>query len=363
MKTKLKIICVLLALVLTGCAPGLSDDLPDEKGNLSESGASSSVQQESEAEMPFERTLYYTSLAVDGEDAAAALAAAEEYCAAESNCLVEEMSIDLNQTNFLLNRFFAEEYGAYENNEYEELLTPEYLEDNFFAVRAVKKYEFKDSEERGLYISAGGNTSLDENDCAELAYFVIRDKDGVWQVMGTSLCSYNAFDEFDDDTLKALFIDNVEVREYADRTTQKSKIDSDGEFAEQCTAAVAEAIKAKLESYTEVQSCEIIACEVDMDWTNRNIVAYWGKNYPNYMLAKDFLTVNTTLKLTLTDGYENTDFGKTYGPTDVDLSTEVVLYKTDSVIYDPYNILLWDEDTLSGWKRVDGFGYMNVAEE
>lgn len=64
-KCKIKAVCVLLALALMGCAPSSGDDLPDEKGDLSESGASSSVQSASEAETPFERTLYYTSLAVD----------------------------------------------------------------------------------------------------------------------------------------------------------------------------------------------------------------------------------------------------------------------------------------------------------
>lgn len=55
--------------------------------------------------------------------------------------------------------------------------------------------------------------------------------------MGTAPHSYNAFDEIDADILQALFIDDTEAREYADKKAQKSEIDSDGEFAVQCTTA------------------------------------------------------------------------------------------------------------------------------
>lgn len=125
-----------------------------------------------------------------------------------------------------------------------------------------------------------------------------------------------------------------------------------------------EAIKAELESFAEVQNCEIILCTiVDMDLTDINIRTYLGSSYPNCMLAKSFLTVTTTFRLTLADGWEDTDFGKLYGPVDTELSSEVVLSKTDNVVCDPYNILFEYEDTHSYWKRADGFGYVNAAEE
>lgn len=309
-----------------------------------------------------EKKAVYTSQLQENKEAAdAAIAAVRTYVHHDlPQNSITKIDVDIKQTNFFINCAFASEYG---NLSEEMFKSRNYCLSNFLVVHAVRKMNFKNPAERGMYNNVH-STLPSGSDEQAFSYFVFRDEEsGEWQVKGLAEYSYNAFENIDYDSLKRIFVDDDIVTDYETRPVQESEIDPESDFAKACMEEAKANIVNWMESFDEVKSCKIVSCEIDMKATNLNIKEYWsgGYRYYNYTLAKYFLCVETVLDVEMAEGHENSGFGRIYGPINVDImpgETVVRMHKQDIMVYDPDNVIRYAEDTESGWKQVDGFGYM-----
>ena len=306
------------------------------------------------------REIYQTTLSANGSEAEAAIAAVRAYVHHDlPQSVITDISADINQTNFFINRAFAEEYGTVSDR----FTTPEYCMENFLIIRTVRKFYFANQEERAKIYSGVNIATLTSMNESPFAYLVFRDEEtGGWSVYWYAQNDYHAFDDVEYDELRKMFLENDEVQSYEVAKVQESEIDPEGSFAKSCTDAVQKDIMHYFDSFDGVKSCRIISCEVDMYWTNQNIKAYWkwGGIYPNYTLAKRFLNVNTVVELELAEGYEDSDFSRFAELIDFSMGQRMRLKKSDIVIYDPENLVKWSRTSESGWKRVDGYPFYNA---
>lgn len=306
------------------------------------------------------REIYQTNLSANGSEVEAAIAAVRAYVHHDlPQSVITDISADINQTNFFINRAFAEEYGTVSDR----FTTPEYCMENFIIIRTVRKFYFANQEERAKIYSRVNIAALTSMNESPFAYLVFRDEEtGEWSVYWYAQNDYHAFDEVEYNQLRKMFLEDYDVLNYAEAKVQKSEIDPEGSFAKSCTDAVQKEIFHYFDSFNGVKSCRVISCEVDMYWTNQNIKAYWkwGGIYPNYTLAKKFLNVNTVVELELAEGYEDSDFSKFAELVDLNMGQRMRLEKSDIVIYDPENLVKWSRTSESGWKRVDGYPFYNA---
>lgn len=306
------------------------------------------------------REIYQTTLSANGSEAQAAIAAVRAYVHHDlPQSMITDISADINQTNFFINRAFAEEYGTVSDR----FTTPEYCMENFIIIRTVRKFYFANQEERAKIYSRVNIAALTSMNESPFAYLVFRDEEtGEWSVYWYAQNDYHAFDEVEYNQLRKMFLEDYDVLNYAEAKVQESEIDPDGSFAKSCTDAVQKEIFHYFDSFNGVKSCRVISCEVDMYWTNQNIKAYWkwGGIYPNYTLAKRFLNVNTVVELELAEGYEDSDFSRFAELIDFSMGQRMRLKKSDIVIYDPENLVKWSRTSESGWKRVDGYPFYNA---
>lgn len=306
------------------------------------------------------REIYQTTLSANGSEAEAAIAAVRAYVHHDlPQSVITDISADINQTNFFINRAFAEEYGTVSDR----FTTPEYCMENFLIIHTVRKFYFANQEERAKIYSGVNIATLTDMNESPFAYSVFRDEEtGEWSVYWYAQNDYHAFDEVEYNQLRKMFLEDYDVLNYAEAKVQESEIDPEGSFAKSCTDAVQKDIVHYFDSFDGVKSCRIISCEVDMYWTNQNIKAYWkwGGIYPNYTLAKRFLNVNTVVELELAEGYEDSDFSRFAELIDFSMGQRMRLKKSDIVIYDPENLVKWSRTSESGWKRVDGYPFYNA---
>lgn len=306
------------------------------------------------------REIYQTTLSANGSEVEAAIAAVRAYVHHDlPQSVITDISADINQTNFFINRAFAEEYGTVSDR----FTTPEYCMENFIIIRTVRKFYFANQEERAKIYSRVNIAALTSMNESPFAYLVFRDEEtGEWSVYWYAQNDYHAFDEVEYNQLRKMFLEDYDVLNYAEAKVQKSEIDPEGSFAKSCTDAVQKEIFHYFDSFNGVKSCRMISCEVDMYWTNQNIKAYWkwGGIYPNYTLAKKFLNVNTVVELELAEGYEDSDFSRFAELIDFSMGQRMRLKKSDIVIYDPENLVKWSRTSESGWKRVDGYPFYNA---
>lgn len=306
------------------------------------------------------REIYQTTLSANGSEVEAAIAAVRAYVHHDlPQSVITDISADINQTNFFINRAFAEEYGTVSDR----FTTPEYCMENFIIIRTVRKFYFANQEERAKIYSRVNIAALTSMNESPFAYLVFRDEQtGEWSVDWYVQNDYHAFDEVEYNQLRKMFLEDYDVLNYAEAKVQKSEIDPEGSFAKSCTDAVQKEIFHYFDSFDGVKSCRVISCEVDMYWTNQNIKAYWkwGGIYPNYTLAKRFLNVNTVVELELAEGYEDSDFSRFAELIDFSMGQRMRLKKSDIVIYDPENLVKWSRTSESGWKRVDGYPFYNA---
>ncbi len=306
------------------------------------------------------REIYQTTLSANGSEAEAAIAAVRAYVHHDlPQSVITDISADINQTNFFINRAFAEEYGEVSDR----FTTPEYSMKNFLIIRTVRKFYFANQEERAKIYSRVNIAALTSMNESPFAYLVFRDEQtGEWSVYWYAQNDYHAFDEVEYNQLRKMFLEDYDVLNYAEAKVQESEIDPEGSFAKSCTDAVQKEIFHYFDSFNGVKSCRVISCEVDMYWTNQNIKAYWkwGGIYPNYTLAKKFLNVNTVVELELAEGYEDSDFSRFAELIDFSMGQRMRLKKSDIVIYDPENLVKWSRTSESGWKRVDGYPFYNA---
>ena len=306
------------------------------------------------------REIYQTTLSANGSEAQAAIAAVRAYVHHDlPQSVITDISADINQTNFFINRAFAEEYGTVSDR----FTTPEYCMENFIIIRTVRKFYFANQEERAKIYSRVNIAALTSMNESPFAYLVFRDEEtGEWSVYWYAQNDYHAFDEVEYNQLRKMFLEDYDVLNYAEAKVQESEIDPEGSFAKSCTDAVQKEIFHYFDSFNGVKSCRVISCEVDMYWTNQNIKAYWkwGGIYPNYTLAKRFLNVNTVVELELAEGYEDSDFSRFAELIDFSMGQRMRLKKSDIVIYDPENLVKWSRTSESGWKRVDGYPFYNA---
>ena len=306
------------------------------------------------------REIYQTTLSANGSEAEAAIAAVRAYVHHDlPQSVITDISADINQTNFFINRAFAEEYGTVSDR----FTTPEYCMENFLIIRTVRKFYFANQEERAKIYSGVNIAALTDMNESPFAYSVFRDEEtGEWSVYWYAQNDYHAFDEVEYNQLRKMFLEDYDVLNYAEAKVQESEIDPEGSFAKSCTDAVQKDIVHYFDSFDGVKSCRIISCEVDMYWTNQYIKAYWkwGGIYPNYTLAKRFLNVNTVVELELAEGYEDSDFSRFAELIDFSMGQRMRLKKSDIVIYDPENLVKWSRTSESGWKRVDGYPFYNA---
>lgn len=306
------------------------------------------------------REIYQTILSANGSEAEAAIAAVRAYVHHDlPQSVITDISADINQTNFFINRAFAEEYGEVSDR----FTTPEYCMENFIIIRTVRKFYFANQEERAKIYSRVNIAALTSMNESPFAYLVFRDEEtGEWSVYWYAQNDYHAFDEVEYNQLRKMFLEDYDVLNYAEAKVQKSEIDPEGSFAKSCTDAVQKEIFHYFDSFDGVKSCRVISCEVDMYWTNQYIEAYWksGGMYPNYTLAKRFLNVNTVVELELAEGYEDSDFSRFAELIDFSMGQRMRLKKSDIVIYDPENLVKWSRTSESGWKRVDGYPFYNA---
>lgn len=306
------------------------------------------------------REIYQTTLSANGSEVKAAIAAVRAYVHHDlPQSVITDISADINQTNFFINRAFAEEYGTVSDR----FTTPEYCMENFLIIRTVRKFYFANQEERAKIYSGVNIAALTDMNESPFAYSVFRDEEtGEWSVYWYAQNDYHAFDEVEYNQLRKMFLEDYDVLNYAEAKVQESEIDPEGSFAKSCTDAVQKDIVHYFDSFDGVKSCRVISCEVDMYWTNQNIKAYWkwGGIYPNYTLAKKFLNVNTVVELELAEGYEDSDFSRFAELVDLNMGSRMRLKKSDIVIYDPENLVKWSRTSESGWKRVDGYPFYNA---
>lgn len=306
------------------------------------------------------REIYQTTLSANGSEVEAAIAAVRAYVHHDlPQSVITDISADINQTNFFINRAFAEEYGTVSDR----FTTPEYCMENFLIIRTVRKFYFANQEERAKIYSRVNIAALTSMNESPFAYLVFRDEEtGEWSVYWYAQNDYHAFDEVEYNQLRKMFLEDYDVLNYAEAKVQESEIDPEGSFAKSCTDAVQKEIFHYFDSFNGVKSCRVISCEVDMYWTNQNIKAYWkwGGIYPNYTLAKRFLNVNTVVELELAEGYEDSDFSRFAELIDFSMGQRMRLKKSDIVIYDPENLVKWSRTSESGWKRVDGYPFYNA---
>ena len=306
------------------------------------------------------REIYQTTLSANGSEVEAAIAAVRAYVHHDlPQSVITDISADINQTNFFINRAFAEEYGTVSDR----FTTPEYCMENFIIIRTVRKFYFANQEERAKIYSRVNIAALTSMNESPFAYLVFRDEEtGEWSVYWYAQNDYHAFDEVEYNQLRKMFLEDYDVLNYAEAKVQESEIDPEGSFAKSCTDAVQKEIFHYFDSFDGVKSCRVISCEVDMYWTNQNIKAYWkwGGIYPNYTLAKRFLNVNTVVELELAEGYEDSDFSRFAELIDFSMGQRMRLKKSDIVIYDPENLVKWSRTSESGWKRVDGYPFYNA---
>lgn len=306
------------------------------------------------------REIYQTTLSANGSEVEAAIAAVRAYVHHDlPQSVITDISADINQTNFFINRAFAEEYGTVSDR----FTTPEYCMENFIIIRTVRKFYFANQEERAKIYSRVNIAALTSMNESPFAYLVFRDEEtGEWSVYWYAQNDYHAFDEVEYNQLRKMFLEDYDVLNYAEAKVQESEIDPEGSFAKSCTDAVQKEIFHYFDSFNGVKSCRVISCEVDMYWTNQNIKAYWkwGGIYPNYTLAKRFLNVNTVVELELAEGYEDSDFSRFAELIDFSMGQRMRLKKSDIVIYDPENLVKWSRTSESGWKRVDGYPFYNA---
>ena len=306
------------------------------------------------------REIYQTTLSANGSEVEAAIAAVRAYVHHDlPQSVITDISADINQTNFFINRAFAEEYGTVSDR----FTTPEYCMENFLIIRTVRKFYFANQEERAKIYSGVNIAALTDMNESPFAYSVFRDEEtGEWSVYWYAQNDYHAFDEVEYNQLRKMFLEDYDVLNYAEAKVQESEIDPEGSFAKSCTDAVQKEIFHYFDSFNGVKSCRVISCEVDMYWTNQNIKAYWkwGGIYPNYTLAKRFLNVNTVVELELAEGYEDSDFSRFAELIDFSMGQRMRLKKSDIVIYDPENLVKWSRTSESGWKRVDGYPFYNA---
>ena len=306
------------------------------------------------------REIYQTTLSANGSEVKAAIAAVRAYVHHDlPQSVITDISADINQTNFFINRAFAEEYGTVSDR----FTTPEYCMENFIIIRTVRKFYFANQEERAKIYSRVNIAALTSMNESPFAYLVFRDEQtGEWSVDWYVQNDYHAFDEVEYNQLRKMFLEDYDVLNYAEAKVQESEIDPDGSFAKSCTDAVQKEIFHYFDSFDGVKSCRVISCEVDMYWTNQYIKAYWkwGGIYPNYTLAKKFLNVNTVVELELAEGYEDSDFSRFAELIDFSMGQRMRLKKSDIVIYDPENLVKWSRTSESGWKRVDGYPFYNA---
>lgn len=306
------------------------------------------------------REIYQTTLSANGSEVEAAIAAVRAYVHHDlPQSVITDISADINQTNFFINRAFAEEYGTVSDR----FTTPEYSMKNFLIIRTVRKFYFANQEERAKIYSGVNIAALTDMNESPFAYLVFRDEEtGEWSVYWYVQNDYHAFDEVEYNQLRKMFLEDYDVLNYAEAKVQESEIDPEGSFAKSCTDAVQKEIFHYFDRFDGVKSCRVISCEVDMYWTNQNIKAYWkwGGIYPNYTLAKRFLNVNTVVELELAEGYEDSDFSRFAELIDFSMGQRMRLKKSDIVIYDPENLVKWSRTSESGWKRVDGYPFYNA---
>lgn len=306
------------------------------------------------------REIYQTTLSANGSEVEAAIAAVRAYVHHDlPQSVITDISADINQTNFFINRAFAEEYGTVSDR----FTTPEYCMENFIIIRTVRKFYFANQEERAKIYSRVNIAALTSMNESPFAYLVFRDEEtGEWSVYWYAQNDYHAFDEVEYNQLRKMFLEDYDVLNYAEAKVQESEIDPEGSFAKSCTDAVQKEIFHYFDSFDGVKSCRVISCEVDMYWTNQYIEAYWksGGMYPNYTLAKRFLNVNTVVELELAEGYEDSDFSRFAELIDFSMGQRMRLKKSDIVIYDPENLVKWSRTSESGWKRVDGYPFYNA---
>ena len=139
------------------------------------------------------REIYQTTLSANGSEVKAAIAAVRAYVHHDlPQSVITDISADINQTNFFINRAFAEEYGTVSDR----FTTLEYCMENFLIIRTVRKFYFANQEERAKIYSGVNIAALTDMNESPFAYLVFRDEEtGEWSVYWYAQNDYHAFDE------------------------------------------------------------------------------------------------------------------------------------------------------------------------